>query len=396
MARAINQNLKGCPGNWAAFSVVAHGAHAPVRELLRCEIIALMKDKPGLKTVCVRLAGLGVDLSSRDAEKLPRRMKVLHWGENQNAHGKRVFVGHKLQAALSAPTYPFKKIPLDFEHNTLPGTPAFKESKEPRQVAGFSGVEVIEGEGVFITMLNWTPAGLENAANYCDLSAGAVRDQDGEVVALPSVGLCRCGAVEGMDFAEFALSVATSAALSAITNATTEEELNWKEMICKALGLDAATTSDEDVATKLANALNKQPDPTALNAAIVEAVKPLRLELDALKAGRKEGSSDDRVTALSVEVGTFRAKMEKRDKQAVLDRARMEGKVVALNADAVAKLSATDLQAHVDALAVTVPLAARTPGVMQPDAVAEGPTDVQRAIALNCGADPDKVFPAKK
>lgn len=341
--------------------------------------MAAMKDKAGgWKTVCVRLDGMAVDLSAADPAKLPRRMKVLNWGENQNACNRRVFVGRKLQAALNAPTYPFRKIPLDFEHNTLPGTPAYKESAEPRRVAAFSSVDVVEGEGVFITVLNWTPAGVENAAHYCDLSAGAVTDKDGEVVAMPSVGLCRCGAVEGMDFAEFALSAETTAALNAITQNTTTEvdELNWKELICKALGMDAATASDDDVAAKLAEAL-KRPDVNALTASIT--------------------GTADRVTALSAEVGTFRAELEKRDKQAVLDRARMDGKVVALNADAVAKLSAADLQAHVDALAVTVPLSARTPGAMKPETGSEaGPDEQQRAIALNCGADPDSVWPAKK
>ncbi len=341
----------------------------------------------------MRLDGLGVDLSAAKAQGLPRRMRVLNWGENPNARGKRVFVGPRLAEALSSPTYPFRKIPLDFEHNTLPGTPAYKESREPRQVAGFSGVEVVEGEGVFLTVLNWTPAGLENAANYCDLSAAPVLDGDGVVVALLSAALCRCGAVEGMDFAEFDLDAGKTAALSAIINATTEvQELNWKDMICKALGLDAATASDDEVAAKLADAL-KRPDTAALNAAAEAAVQPLRAELDALKAA---GGGAAAVAALSAGFASLKAELEKRDKQAVLDRARMDGKAVALNAEAVGKLSAADLQAHVDALPVTVPLAARTPRTPPQDAAQAGPTEAQRAIALNCGADPDKVWPASK
>lgn len=331
-----------------------------------------MKGKAGYNTVLTRGEGFAVDLSAKDPAKLPKRMKVLNWGENPNARGKRVFVGPRLGLALSAPTYPFRKAPLDFEHNTLPGTPAYAESQEPRAVAGFFSVEVIEGEGVFVTMLNWTPTGLENAANYCDLSAAAVRDTSGEVLAIPSVALCRCGAVEGMDFLEVPLSADAVAALSAITTTPMEEDVNWKQMICQALGLDPEKASDEEVAGKLKETLGAV-NATALNASIETAVgaalKPLK----------------DQVVALN-------AAGEKRDKERVLDMARWEGKVVALNADAIDKLSVSDLQAHVAALSVTVPLDQRTPSKVKEPTGDAGPTEEQRTIALNCGMDPEKVF----
>ena len=47
--------------------------------------------------------------------------------------------------------------------------------------------------------------------------------------------------------------------------------------------------------------------------------------------------------------------------RAVLEAAARDGKVVALSADAVEKLSVEDLRAHVEKLTPTVPLSAHTP-----------------------------------
>ena len=96
-------------------------------------------DKPA-KVILMRTTGVAVSLSA-DAAKLPRRIKVLNWGDNPNSHGKRVNVGPLFATCLNAETYPYRKVALDFEHNTFPGTAAYKESKEPRPVAGFGTIE---------------------------------------------------------------------------------------------------------------------------------------------------------------------------------------------------------------------------------------------------------------
>ena len=98
-------------------------------------------EKPD-KVILVRTTGLEIALSA-DASKLPHRIKVLNWGDNLNCYGKRVNVGPLFAKCLAAPTYPFRKVALDFEHNTYPGTTAYKESQEPRPVAGFGTIEAI-------------------------------------------------------------------------------------------------------------------------------------------------------------------------------------------------------------------------------------------------------------
>ena len=332
-------------------------------------------EKPD-KVILLRTTGTEVALSA-DAAKLPRRIKILNWGDNPNCHGKRVNVGPLFAKCLAAATYPYRKVALDFEHNTFPGTAAYKESSEPRPVAGFGTVEVVEGKGVYLTMSAWTPDGEKNAVNFADVSAGAVTDKDGNVVAVASVALCRAGAVDGMDFVEAPLSGGVSSALGGIINNSEKQKgqaMDFKALLIKSLGLgdDAA---DEAIQAALEKALKKEPVnkeeqeaamSAAVKAAVAEAVKPIQEQVAALSASAVANEKQDLIAA-----------------------AAREGKVIALSADALAKISVADLQATIAKTAVTVPLSARTPGKVNENGSGGEPTEEQRMIALNCGVSPD-------
>ena len=336
-------------------------------------------EKPD-KVILVRTTGLEIALSA-DASKLPHRIKVLNWGDNLNCYGKRVNVGPLFAKCLAAPTYPFRKVALDFEHNTYPGTTAYKESQEPRPVAGFGTIEAIEGKGVFITMTSWTPEGEKMAVNYADISAGAVTDKEGNVTAVASVALCRAGAVDGMDFVEAPLSGGVTEALGGIirqqayNNKKGKDAMDFKALLIKSLGLGDDAT-DEAIQAALAKALEKKPEPNkeeqqaamsaAVKAAVAEAVKPIQEQVAALSASAVAHEKQDLIAA-----------------------AAREGKVVALSADALAKISVEDLQATIAKTAVTVPLNARTPGKVNQNGTGGEPTEEQRMIALNCGVSPD-------
>lgn len=328
------------------------------------------------KVILLRTTGVAVALSA-DAAKLPRRIKVLNWGENPNCHGRRVNVGPLFAKCLSAAVYPYRQVALDFEHNTFPGTAAYKESREPRPVAGFGSIEVVEGRGVYLTMSSWTPEGERMAVNYADVSAGAVTDEDGNVVAVSSVALCRAGAVDGMDFVEAPLSGGVSSALSGIINNNNQEgqAMDFKALLIKSLGLGDDAT-DEAIQAALAKALERKPDENqearqaamsaAVKAAVAEAVKPIQEQVAALSAAAVDH--------------------EKRD---LIAEAAREGKVVALSADALAKLSVEDLKATIAKTAVTVPLSAKTPATVKETAPSGEVPDEFRRIALNCGVSPD-------
>ena len=326
--------------------------------------------------ILLRTTGVAVALSA-DAAKLPRRIKVLNWGENPNCHGRRVNVGPLFAKCLSSAVYPYRQVALDFEHNTFPGTAAYKESREPRPVAGFGSIEVVEGRGVYLTMSSWTPEGERMAVNYADVSAGAVTDEDGNVVAVSSVALCRAGAVDGMDFVEAPLSGGVSSALSGIINNNNQEgqAMDFKALLIKSLGLGDDAT-DEAIQAALAKALERKPDENqearqaamsaAVKAAVAEAVKPIQEQVAALSAAAVA-----------------------HEKQDLVAEAAREGKVVALSADALAKLSVEDLKATIAKTAVTVPLSAKTPATVKETAPSGEVPDEFRRIALNCGVSPD-------
>ena len=69
------------------------------------------------------------------AEKFPVRLKLLNWGDNQSLKGV-VRVGPLTLSALAnnQKTLGFDRIALDYEHNTVPGTPAFVADKPPNPV----------------------------------------------------------------------------------------------------------------------------------------------------------------------------------------------------------------------------------------------------------------------
>ena len=334
------------------------------------------------KVILLRTTGTAVSLSA-DAAQLPRRIKILNWGDNPNCHGKRVNVGALFVKCLNAETYPYRKVALDFEHNTFPGTAAYKESKEPRPVAGFGTIEAVEGEGVFITMSSWTPEGEKMAVNFADVSAGAVTDKEGNLIAVASVALCRAGAVDGMDFVEAPLSGSVSSALSGIINqegglkpaAPIQKgtAMDYKALLLKLLGLGEDAT-DEAIQAALAKAAEKKPTQEDKDAALSAAVKEAVAE--AMKP------IEEKVAALS-------AAAVAHEKADLVAEAAREGKVIALGADALEKLSVADLKATIAKTAVTVPLAAKTPANIKENKTDGEVPEEFRQIALNCGVDPE-------
>ena len=317
---------------------------------------------------------------------LPKRIKVLGWGANVNANGKPVVVGELLAQAYRLPMYAWRRVPLDFEHNTVPGTPAYLESREPREVAGYGTVDIVPGDGVYLAMSAWTPKGEETAHNYACVSATpfinpkASADKDGNVLGITSVALCRNGAVPGMDFVDVPL-----AAFLPVNGQTETHKMDYKEKLCALLGLDASAT-DEDITAAIDAAKSKKPDP-----APDPAPEQQPLSADVLAAAITKA-----VAPLSAQVAGFTEELAKRDRQAILNLAKAQGKVVALSASVLGKMTAEELTEHVKGLAVTVPLSARTPEGLTEVPLAAGPTEAQKAIARNMGVDPETVWPAQK
>ena len=293
------------------------------------------------------------------APRLPTRMRILKWGDNPNSQGVPVRVGPRLVEAMREPTYPFRQIALDYEHNTWPGSKAYQETREPREVAAFLTVEAVEGKGVFVNVDRWTPSGLRQAPNFCDLSATPLLDQDGNVTAIVSVALSRTGAVPDIVFEQ-------AAAMSAAPQTDPHgETMNWKEMIAKYLGL-APEATDEEVQ----DAWKAHLEKAAAEKAKAAEAKPAPEAAAALSA---EAIGGIVATAVKAQTAGLAARLDGQEKQRLIDAARSEGKVVALADTLLARMTVDELRTHVGALPAVVPLAALTP--VQ---VAEG-----RTIALN-------------
>ena len=150
--------------------------------------------------------------------------------------------------------------------------------------------------------------------------------------------------------------------------------MDFKALLIKSLGLgdDAA---DEAIQAALEKALKKEPVnkeeqeaamSAAVKAAVAEAVKPIQEQVAALSA-----------SAIAHE------------KQDLIAAAAREGKVIALSADALAKIGVEDLKATIAKTAVTVPLSAQTPKTVKEKSLEGDVPDEFRQIALNCGVSPD-------
>lgn len=147
--------------------------------------------------------------SEQDGAELPQRIKIFDWGENTGrTTGARIVVGAETLKVLSAnqETQARDTIALDYEHQSFPGHPEYKPA--PNHVAAHGQIEVIDGEGVFLHSVGYTPNGEEFAANYPDVSPVAYTDDQDNLIFIHSVALTQNGDVAGLAFAN-ALSAAT-------------------------------------------------------------------------------------------------------------------------------------------------------------------------------------------
>lgn len=129
---------------------------------------------------------------------LPKRLKLLNWGENSCRKGP-IVVGPLTLSNLTnrQAEYGFDRIGIDYEHQSVPEHPNFKAA--PREYAAYGVPRVLHGDGLYLENIEWTPSGRANALNYIDLSP-TLMAENGEVVFLHSVALCPQGAVDGLSF----------------------------------------------------------------------------------------------------------------------------------------------------------------------------------------------------
>jgi len=343
--------------------------------------------KTGTKIQVTTYRGEPVANGALSAPELPNRLKLLPWGESTSTKG-RVFVGRKTLTTLSAMQRElgFERVALDFEHNTVPGTRAYKESAEPRPVAAYGTVLVLEGEGLFLDNLAWTPTGILTARNFEDLSPAVKQDSAGEVLFMHSAALTRNGSVYDLTFFSVGIEVETQ---------TQEEIAGMKEQLLKLLGLAPEATDEEiTVAVDKAAALLKMLSgltAEAVNALSAISAMDLQAKLTVLSAVSDSGKST--IEGLVTKVGeiekslqVFSAEKVKSERGAIRARAAREGKVIPLSAEQIEAMDLVVLSTLVEKLPATVPVEQRTIEDVRTHAATGVETGGNRAeIFRNCG-----------
>lgn len=150
-----------------------------------------MVERPQSKLVFLR----GPSKLDARQNTLPTRLKILNWGRNESTEGAvlldelsaSLFVSNQSQIGRT-------RCPLDFEHNTVPGTEEYNRTQEPRKIAAFGAPKIIPGDGLYLETLDWKVTA-ETAKNFEDLSAAPMLDANHRVIALHSAALTKAGAV---------------------------------------------------------------------------------------------------------------------------------------------------------------------------------------------------------
>jgi phage I-like protein len=276
---------------------------------------------------------LRVATDALKGEALPNRIKLLAWGDNKAADGGLYHLGARSAELLPRlqKEYGYEEIALDYEHNTVPGSPEYQRSQEPRPVAAFGTLSVVPGDGLFMDITRWTPSGKTEAPNFADLSPSLMTDPSGEVIFLHSAALTRNGAVEGLKL-----------------------QLNSAQLrkyVMPENTPPAAPAADQITVAELAPALGL--DATADKAAVLGKLK-------ILSAGPDLSALDARIKAIESARAGDSAAAEGRERDALVTQASREGKIIPLSADALKLVPVVALKEIVEKLPKgQVPLGAR-------------------------------------
>lgn len=294
-------------------------------------------------TIPAALAGL---------KEVPSRLVIAKWGRNESANGD-FFVTHTTRKILPAlqKLLGFEEVTIDFEHNTVPGTPAYKADKEPRNVAANNArLSVVEGEGIVAEGLQWTPSGSKSLSEglHPDLSPTIKTNDAGEVVFVHSAALCRQGAVNGLRVHTAAEIIPAgklalfSAQLSQLSTHTSDQPstsatMDYKKLLIILLGL-SPNASDADIETACKGFADSTTTNNNALKTYAATLKGIQESFDALNK-----------------------RISERERQALIAEATAAGKLIPHGAG-VDALSLDQFKAVLDSLpAGIVPVAQRTP-----------------------------------
>ena len=279
-----------------------------------------------------------------DAAGLPQRLKILDWGTNTGrTTGARILVDDVVAQTLSAnqQLVACDRVPMDYEHQSVKGHPNYQP--DPRYSPGHGEIEVVPGEGVFLSAISYSSNGEELADSYTDVSAVVHLDKDGRPLWISSVALTQRGDVAGMEFSEAVAALSAqdpSQSPNPENQMDTPDETKFRDLLIALLKLtpgDTGEVTDEEIIAaveKQSGSAPVSPADAATETAACAAVVP---EADA--------------TAI------LNARMDTFERHRLVDLATREGKVIPLSAEDIAATPVAVLSAMIEKLAAgEVPL----------------------------------------
>jgi phage I-like protein len=270
------------------------------------------------------------------AAGLPQRVRILAWGENIGRTTRaRILVDEVVAETLSAhqELVACDTVPMDYEHQSVKGHPNYLP--DPRLSPGHGKIEVIPGDGVYLSSITYTANGEAHADSYQDVSAVVHLDAEGRPLWVSSVALTQRGDVAGMEFSESVEALSARVPMlplpgdSSTQNQNqimenTDTEQTFRGLIITLLGLtpgDSGEISDEE---------------------IIAAVES--------KSKTAPADKEDSTAALSADMDNLR-------RDFLVDRATRDGKVIPLSAEEIKTTPVAVLSSIIDKLqAGEVPL----------------------------------------
>ena len=264
------------------------------------------------KTAALTLTAFRAAALERADGEPPSSLLVHPWGAHDVGKRGKSIVSAKTLDTFSAGQAALKlngRVALDFRHNTVPGMPAYLADKEPRKVAAYGVPELRDGQGLYLTALEWTPEGKDAfmGGHFQDISPAVFRDKDGNVMAIHSAALCDHGEIDGLTIEAATAPTALSAHFAALTASLSPSQSSpmkpTPELIAllAALGTTLAPDADEatvaatltDLTTKIKAdmAEDKSAGITALTAGFEARLAKVEAERDSAKRDRLKESA---------------------------------------------------------------------------------------------------------
>ena len=195
---------------------------------------------------------LRVSNGALTSKQLPARIKIFNWGDNPGTQGNyRVGEQTARLLAENQRTLGFERVAIDYNHASVPGSPEYAQGQVP-PIFGYGRPRVVEGDGLWLEDVTWTPLGVEHARNFEDLSPAVHPKESGsEVSFVHSVALTTNGSTHELTF-HSAKTHSTNAGEAGKRNQTMDEnQIVLVADMAPVLGL-AANASKADVLGKLA------------------------------------------------------------------------------------------------------------------------------------------------